>query len=395
MGTVSRNVRLLAAARVLTTVGFSSTIPFLALYLTVERGTSLPLVGLMYLLQGLAGLVSQVLSGFLADRIGPKRAMALGYVFSAAGAIYMAFLIHATAPTELIIVTYPLFSVLRGLSSAPSAALVADDRSDTVTGFSLLVMAGNLGFALGPAIGGLLVAYIGYAQLFLMSALTSVVGLALSAFMAEGTYHLQKEKQSSRPGAEVGAFLLLSLLGYLVIGQDLEPFALFAGNFVHASTLEVGYLFSFSGGLIVAAQLPSMRLLRRHGPYPSLLLGSALAAIACAWIGLSGDVPDLFVGMALITLAEIFFVVPSQMWITQRSPKGRKGAYQGYFAAVRSGGRSGAAWLGSTMMGVGEPGYAWFVMAGLAVALGAGYGLHMKAARAGASGPGERNAYHV
>jgi predicted MFS family arabinose efflux permease len=374
----SRNVRIITLSRLIVSSGFSATIPFLAIYLAVERSTPLELVGFMYLLQGGASLCSQILSGLLSDHLGAKRTLLIGYAFSAAGAIYMAVLVAGNYAPLLIIMTYPIFSLLRGVAIPAGATLIADDNTDLIGNFSLLVMASNLGFALGPAIGGLVVVTTGYALLFLMSSALTFTSLILSFFLSEGKYHLVKEKESPRPDVYTIGFILLTLLGFIVIGQDVEPFALYSGQFLHVSNLTIGILFAFSGLLIVILQLPVMRLLRRYGSY-RLLVGSSVAAFAAFVIlYLAASELELFLAMATITLAEILFVVPSQISVTLRSPSTRKGAYQGYYSAVRTAGRSMGAWLGSTTQGLflAELSYSWVTMMALALALGAGYSIH-------------------
>jgi predicted MFS family arabinose efflux permease len=375
---LSRNVRIVTLSRLIVSSGFSATIPFLAIYLAVERATPLELVGFMYLLQGAASLCSQILSGLLSDHLGPKRTLLIGYVFSAVGAIYMAVLVAGNYSPLLIILTYPIFSLLRGVSIPAGATLIADDNTDLIGNFSLLVMASNLGFALGPAIGGIIVATTGYALLFLMSSALTFTSLILSLFLTEGKYHLMKEKASPRPDVYTFGFIILTLLGFIVIGQDIEPFALYSGQFLHVSNLTIGLLFAFSGLLIVVLQLPVMRLLRKYGSYKLLIASSLVAFTAFVILYLSANEMELFLAMGTITLAEILFVVPSQIWVTLRSPSTRKGAYQGYYSAVRTAGRSMGAWLGSTAQGLflTEPSYSWVAMMVLALAFGAGYGIH-------------------
>jgi predicted MFS family arabinose efflux permease len=377
---LSRNVRIITLSRLIVSSGFSATSPFLAIYLAVERSTPLELVGFMYLLQGGASLCSQILSGLLSDHLGAKKTLLIGYAFSAAGAIYMAVLVAGNYAPLLIILTYPIFSLLRGVPIPAGATLITDDRADLIGNFSLLVMASNLGFALGPALGGLVVAATGYALLFLMSSALTFTSLILSLFLTEGKYHLAKEKASPRPDAYTLGFILLTLVGFIVIGQDVEPFALYSGQFLHVSNLTIGILFAFSGLLIVILQLPVMRLLRRYGPYRLLLLSSLAAFAAFVILFLAASEFELFLAMGTITLAEILFVVPSQIWVTLRSPSTRKGAYQGYYSAVRAAGRSMRAWLGSTTQGLflTEPSYSWVTMMVLALAFGAGYSIHAK-----------------
>lgn len=378
MARFTRNVKIVAATRILTATGFSATVPFLALYLAVERSTPLELVGIMYLLQAVAGLASQVVSGLISDRIGAKRTYLLGNAFAAAAAVYMAALVALGVSPFLIIATYPVFSLFRGFTIPAGAALVADEKTDMVTNFSLLAMAANLGFSLGPALGGFLVSYTGYALLFVFSAVMSLTSLLTSLSLREGTYHLAREKAEAKPDLSITVFILLAFLGYVVIGQDIEPFALYAGKFSGVSNLDVGYLFSFSGLIIVALQIPLMRLFRNVRKHRLVVASSLVALAAFLLLYLSRTLSDFFASMAVLTLSEILFVVPSQIWITERAPATRKGAYQGYYGAARSAGRSSAAWLGSTVQGIfyQEPELSWAVMGALALTMGAGFALH-------------------
>lgn len=376
----SKNVRIVTLGWVLVSVGFSATMPFLAIYLAEARSIPLVLVGAVFFAQGLVGLVSQVASGFVTDRAGPRRTLLLGYLVSAVSAAAMAYMVAVSLEPIVIIIMYLAFSFLRGLSIPSSAALVADDKGDPVRNFSIITMAMNLGFAIGPAAAGVLLAFTGYAQLFLLSAATALATFFLSLWLDEASYHKVPKKESPRPDTPTLTFILITFMGYLVIGQDIQPFALYASSFVGASNLVVGYLFSFSGLLIVVIQLVISRIIRRYGSVIPTLVGLIFGAVGYYVTSLSWDVPSLFLSMAIITLAEVFFVVPTQIWVTNRSPDTRKGAFQGYYSAVRYSGRSTASWLGSTALGVFfyNPALAWYLVSGLAIASTFSYALHYR-----------------
>jgi len=204
---LTSNTRYITLGRMVTSIGFSSTIPFLALYLAVQRETPLFLVGLMYLLQGITSLASQVIAGYVADLWGPKKTLARGYFFGFGSSIYMALLLQFNVSAFIIIFTYPLFSLLRGFSMPAQAALLAEENTDSITNFSLLAMASNLGFAVGPAIGGVLVSLTGYSFLFVFSAITSLTTLLMTHQLSEATYHLVKVKQSRIPDRNIIFFI--------------------------------------------------------------------------------------------------------------------------------------------------------------------------------------------
>ncbi|MEM0287027.1 MAG: MFS transporter [Nitrososphaerota archaeon] len=377
MSNFSRNIKLLTAGRVISSIGFSSTIPFLAVYLSVERNVSLIVVGAMYLVQGIAGILSMTLSGFVSDKIGPRRTMLIGYLFSLLSSLILAFLVYFNINPLIIIITYPVFSFLRGFSITPTATLAADEKTDVITNFSLLVMAGNLGFAIGPAIGGFVVSLADYAALFFLNSVFTLASAVLAVLTMEGTYHLAREKEKAKPDIAIATFLLLTFLGFIVIGQDIEPFAIYSSKVIHVSNLIIGYLFSFSGAMIVAMQIPAMTVLRRYGIYACLIIGCTLGALASVVIAAATNELHLLIGMAIITLAEIFLTVPSQVWITLRSPGSRKGAYQGYYSSIRTSGRSAAAWLGSTMMGIFVyPHNSWYVVSMISLLTGIAFLYH-------------------
>jgi predicted MFS family arabinose efflux permease len=218
---VSRNVKLITLIRTLSSVGFSSTIPFLALYLAEQRGVPFSVIGAMFFLQGALGMVSQLFAGVLADRIGPRRTLILGYAFSTSSALYMAYAVGINLNPMIIVVTYPIFSLVRGVSLPAASALVADDKTDLVSSFSMMAMASNFGFAIGPAVGGLIVSGSGYASLFLLTALLLTIGLILAFSLKEAQYHLVVKKEGAKPDKWVTLFLIVTFLGYVVIGQDI------------------------------------------------------------------------------------------------------------------------------------------------------------------------------
>ncbi|HVP23225.1 MAG TPA: MFS transporter [Conexivisphaerales archaeon] len=376
---LSRNVKLITLGWILMSIGFSATMPFMAIYLVSERSVPYALAGAVFLAQGLLGLLSQVIAGFIADWAGPRRTMLAGNLVAAAITFVLAYLIMTEVDAFIIIFVYLVFSFLRGLSQPASAALMADDRGDMVTNLSLLTMGANLGFAIGPAAGGFLLDFAGFANLFYLSGAFALATFVVSLPVQEASYFRAKEKHNPRPDMATLLYLILTFLGFLVIGQDIQPFSLYASVFAHQTDFTIGLLFSFSGLVIVVLQMGVARAIRERGIFPLVAASLLAGAVGYFVTSLSRDTPTLFVSMALITLAEILFVVPTQVWVTYRAPETRKGAYQGYSSAIRYTGRSVAAWLGTTALGIfaADPSYAWYVIVVISfVTLGLFYAHH-------------------
>ena len=355
--------------------------PFLAVYLKAVRGVPLATIGVVYLVAGLLSLGSQMLGGRLTDSVGPKRVMLIGYAFSVASALLLSYLIGVGADTTLILVAYPVFNFLRGLSQPASYAIVANSEIRNLkAGLSLLSIAGNLGFAIGPALGGVLAQTFNYSSVFFLSAAVPVVTSVLTWGYVAGGLLTGEEGASGRRSAALHwesdrnlvLFLLLVVGGYLAIGYEIVPISVYVQDFFKFSSEQIGYLFATNGIVIVLLQLPLSSLFFRAKKLVYPLVGSCLfAAISFVMAGVSSTFIEFEVVMVVLTLGEIFMTVPSQAVLTLFSGVRNRGTFQGYFAAASLGGRSLSPLVGLWTFQVFslDPSLGWYAVTGFSVFL--------------------------
>jgi MFS family permease len=370
----------------LNSVGWSATIPFLAVYLSSVRNVPLATIGVVYLVAGLLSLASQLAGGRLTDSIGPKRVMLVGYFFSVISALILSYLIGVGADTGFILVTYPVFNFLRGVSQPAASAIVASNEIKNLrTGLSLLSIAGNLGFAIGPVLGGILAQTVDYSSVFLLSAaipavtsaitLVSIRGGLLSEPVAGGRLRTSAALHWS-VDRNLILFLLLTLCGYLVIGYEIAPISVYVQSFLNFSPEEIGYLFATNGVVIVLLQLPLSAFFFRAKRlvYP-IIASCGFAALSFVVAGLSSTFLQWEGVMIILTLGEIFLTVPSQTVLTLFSSVKSRGTFQGYYSAASIGGRSLAAFVGlySFQFFAADPRFGWYAIAGFTVLLALGF----------------------
>jgi len=324
--------------------------PFLAVYLSAIRNVPLATIGAVYLVAGLLSLGSQLLGGRLTDVVGPKRIMLIGYAFSVVSALILSYLIGTTADTLLILLAYPAFNFLRGLAQPASFAIVANSEIKNLkTGLSLLSIAGNLGFAIGPALGGILAQTFNYSSVFLLSAAVPVVSSVLTAdYVTGGRLEGVESGIGSRSAAlswgndkNLIVFIIFVVCGYTAIGYEIVPISVYVQNFFSFSSEQIGYLFATNGIVIVLLQLPLSSLFFRMKKLVYPLVGACLFAVASFLMaGLSSTFLEFEMVMVILTLGEIFMTVPSQAVFTLFSGVRSRGTFQGYFSAASLGGRS-------------------------------------------------------
>ena len=150
--------------------------PFLALYLTGDRGLSVARAGLVVSLFGAGTFFSGPVGGQLADKLGRRHTLVLALVL---GALAMLHLGAARSVAHIAVAAF-LLGLLGELYRPAVSATIADlvPAQDRVRAFGLLYWAINLGFAFAGVVGGLISSK-GFTVLFLADALTTLAFAAI------------------------------------------------------------------------------------------------------------------------------------------------------------------------------------------------------------------------
>ncbi|PSO07753.1 hypothetical protein B9Q04_09205 [Candidatus Marsarchaeota G2 archaeon BE_D] len=363
--------------RTVNSFGWSAAMPFFAIYLEVERGVGLGVIGAAYLVSGLLSLCGQLLGGWFTDLFGSKSVMLTGYTSSIVSSTLMAYMLWAKFNVLPIILLYVGFSFFRALSNPATSALIASQKQRTqiASGFSLQTMGGNIGFGLGPAAGGILSERLGYPSVFALSALAASTALALALVLIRFDELPRTDlrvRGGSKPklsgllpkGKETLGFLGVVVVLFYVDGSLYTPLSLYSAGFIHLSNQEIGLLFTTNGLLIAVLQLPLIQLLERSGwinyapTLSAILMASAYIAVAN-----THSFEAYIVAMAVATVGEILLTVPTQLMITALSGPSNRGAYQGYYSAATSTGRTLASFITPiTFLVFNPPSHAWYVV---------------------------------
>lgn len=331
--------------------------PFFGVYLSVSRGIPLGEVGITYLLSAILSFFSQLVGGRLVDSFGAKRVMRYGYLGTSIAAAVTAYLVIINVNGLLLILLYPPFNFIRGLSQPSISTLIANRSvAEVRTGFSMQNIGGNLGFAIGPAIGGVLSEFAGYGDIFFVSCAMSLIALASTTywFRKRTPESMQSERVPDSKSfklswtADKNLILLLVLLAcvFFALGYEVTPMSLFAANFLNIPDSLLGLLFTTNGLVIVFVQLPLMRVFGRVSLIAPMIIGCVLTASSYFLIGMSTHFIELWIAMVIVTLGEVALTVPSQLIVTAFSEPGNRGTFQGYYFAFSNGGRSISSFIG-------------------------------------------------
>src|SRR4051794_627508 len=305
--------------------------PFLVLYLTQDRHLSAATAGAVAAGVGAGSVVSQLVGGWLSDRIGRRRTMLLGFFGTAAALILLG------SAGSMVTIWAAAFGVglMSDLFRPAVQATVADllGPRERVRAYGLLFWAINLGFSVSTVSAGVL-AGVGYGLLFWINAGTSVLAALIIWSIVPETRPVIEEG-ARRPLLPVALrdTTLLLMIGLSVVyaaiyfqGYSTLPLAMAAD---HLPSSTYGLVIALNGVVIVPVQpFVGRRLGELDRPMVlavSMLLvgiGFGFGAIVHSWWGYG-------LSVVVWTIGEIGYATMIGAVLADLAPADLRGGYLG------------------------------------------------------------------
>lgn len=356
--TQDRRVLVLVFCRGITALGFSVVFPFLSIYLHNVMHISMTAIGTVFLASSLAGALSAVVGGELSDKFGRKRIMVFALIFRAITFFVISLAVLKSAGFLAIAVLVVLSSFAGRLFEPAAGAMISDVTTPAKRqeAFALLRIGINLGWAIGPAIGGFLASF-SYAFLFLVAGIVIAVGLVILLVALKGyKTAAHGERIDFRDLASVGrdkmfvSYNMVSLLLFLVTAQLMMTLSVYAVDWVGISQIQLGYLYTVNGLMVVLLQFPCVNLVRGLRMTRVMALGSFLYAAGYFSAAFAGGFVALLLSVIVVTFGEMFTSPSSFALVANMAPRERYGRYMGVFELFGSVGHSLGPFVGGIIM---------------------------------------------
>ena len=376
-------VWVMAAVQLVMATGFSICIPFLALYLYRDRGLSMTMVGLIILGAGLCSAITQAFGGALSDRFGRRPVLIMASSISVFLYSGLAVLIGISAPVWAIAVVYVAGRSMLTITRPVISAMVADftPKEKLIEAYGILRIGANMGWAAGPALGGYLADFVPYGWLFGIAALACGVVFLIVFFFIHESSHLVRRSvgfRSMLPPADDRIFLAfigLSVLLFIAMGQMASTLSIFAVDMVGFSTSQYGLLLTLNGLIVIFFQYPMTLALRRLAKYRALILGSLFYAVGYLSLGWITQFGWALGAMAIITTGEIIHAPITLSVIGELAPSDQRGRYMGPFGLSQTVGIAVGPLVGGLLLDAFplNPELVWAPIASIAVIAAVGY----------------------
>ncbi len=367
-------------------LGFAASIPFLSIYFHSEMGMSTAEIGLFFGAQAIVRSVFQAVGGEMSDRVGRTWLLVHSQSIRSLSFLFLGFAVQWHWGFWAITAFFTVNSIFGSIFMPAVNALVVDilpaDRR--LDGYAVARSAANLGWAVGPAIGGFL-AKGSYPSLFYLSAVLTLLSALIFKFYlrvppqrpATDKFHM-RDLLAIKDDRYLAMHGILTLFLYLVVAQLIAPFSVYAVDMVGLSEAKLGLLFTLNGLLVAGLQVPMTRMLRRYQFTTQLAWGALLYFVGYGILGIFIGFGPFALSMVIVTLGELFISPPGLTLTARLAPEGRVGRYMGVRGFFETAGWS----LGPLYGGVildrmgGTPWAAWLTISSLALAAGAGYLLY-------------------
>ena len=184
------------------------------------------------------------------------------------------------APLWSLGINIVISSALRGCFEPVAYALVADVCTDDqrIAAFGLQRMGTNLGWAIGPALGGVLTLVVPYGVVFYIAAAGMVIAGIVTLDVEDPVRRTAPEASGARRPADVLARRVRRPRAAPVARrhvpvraaetQMFSTFSIYMTEKLGLSKADVGLLYTFNGAGVLLLQLPALRVIQRFGIGP-------------------------------------------------------------------------------------------------------------------------------
>ncbi|MFZ1750290.1 MAG: MFS transporter [Saprospiraceae bacterium] len=336
---LSRNVWLLGLTMLINRSG-AMVLPFMSLYLTTSLGFTLSMAGSILGAYGAGSVLGSYIGGQLTDRYGHYYVQLTSLVV---GAVILTSMIFLVDFVSLFIAVFAFSLMADMFRPANSVAIAVHAKPENRTrSYSLMRFAANVGFSIGPALGGIIAGTLGFKWIFLVDAVTCLGAAAiLYTYMndkkLEKTEHKIKLKPtglSAYQDKEYLLFIFLVSLYGIAFFQLFTSVPVFYDQEWGFSETKIGLLLAMNGVLVVIFEMPVVRTLEHITRYMRMIaIGGFLMILSflVLTMGWRGLIPALLF-MVFISFSEILAMPFMTNYAISRAEESRRGQYMALYA---------------------------------------------------------------
>jgi len=338
-------------------------LPFLTLYLTVDRRLPASTAGLAITIYGISAIVIAPLSGRLSDRLGGLRIMKTSLLLSGIVLLIFSF-VHSLSG---IFAVTAVWAITSEAFRPPSMAIIGElaGPQQRKAAFAVTRLAINLGMSIGPVVGGFLATH-SFKSLFYVDGATSLLAGVLVAILPWRQLKPQElEKEVVQKTNDMIPrlrysdvlrdrrfiyFLLAMLPIELVFFQPLAAMPLFLVRDLHMTEAGFGALLAINTVIIILVEVALNAAMADWAHRYAISLGALLVGAGFGALIFVNSVYAAAATIVIWTFGEMILLPASSAFVSDIAPGKQAGAYMGLYTMGFSLAVAIGPWLGTQIL---------------------------------------------
>ncbi len=371
---LSRPVWLLSLVMLINRSG-TMVIPFLTVYLTQELDYSLTQASFVMASFGGGSVLGSYIGGKLTDVYGYYRIQFWSLFL---GGFVFWLLIYMESLWSFCVTIFILSMIADAFRPASMVAVAAYSKEENRTrSYALIRLAINLGWAIGPVVGGILAVTVGYNWLFFLDGLTCISAALLFIValpMKKAKAGEVKEEPSTEPGLPAHKdlkyllFLFYVLVSSIAFMQLFSTYPVFLKESFLLSEDQIGAVMAINAIMIVLTEMPLVHgLEKRYRPLPIIGIGMAFIGISYVVFNFTNWIGIIIISILFITVGEMLAMPFTNTYAIGRAKSHNRGQYMALFSMTYSVSHIFAPIVGMQLADHYGYGFMWYVVGGLSL----------------------------
>jgi MFS family permease len=381
MNSKTKSIITISVANGLNSLAYGIAIPFFAIYLSTRKGVPAGVIGLMLALAMATTALASAISGEVSDTFGRRRVMLCSLFFRAATMLAMAWAMYIDAHYFWAMFFHFAGSFSGAFFRPASNAWIADTTTpaERVKAFGYVRIGLNLGWCIGPALGGLL-AKASFALGFGATACTYLITMFFVARYINETLTKENTRKANfitmlldLKDKNLAALCAYNFIISMVMAQLVVGLSLHAILRLGMTENIVGLFFSLNGLAVVLFQFPVAAYSSKIRLTSALALGCFLYALGYGAIGFMVSSAGIMLGVVVSAIGEMCVLPAGHSLASNLAADNKKGRYLGLYVLSNAAGQAAGIFMAGVLMEKLSPLYApapWIIVAGLGALAG-------------------------
>ena len=322
---------------------FSLIWSYLLLYISQRLNQSLSAVAWLMTLNAIVGMGASFLGGAIADRFGRKGVLVFSLLITGVGWFF-----YRSAGTM------PVFALLMVITGATTPlyrltadAMVADivPVEHRLDAYSILRMGNNLGVAIGPVLGGLLISVSYFVTFTVMGIGLAVIGLLALVLIRESRKHGAADASPVKTKGGYGVILkdtlFMRVLGAYTLNRICTSIlwmmlAVYTSQNYGIPESRYGFIPTTNAIMVILLQLLITHKVNRYRPQAAMSAGALIYAVSIFSVAFGSGFWWFWVCMVGATIGEMILVPTTTTFTSRLAPPEMRARYMSLYTLTWS-----------------------------------------------------------